>query len=84
MYQHKFHIMPPQGWLNDPNGSCYYKGSYHIFFQYSKDDVNGGLKTWGHYTSKDLVTFKFEGEAVFPDSKWTVLIQVQPIQKMES
>jgi len=70
MYQHKFHIMPPQGWLNDPNGSCYYKGSYHIFFQYSKDDVNGGLKTWGHYTSKDLVTFKFEGEAVFPDSKW--------------
>lgn len=70
MYKHKYHIMPPKGWLNDPNGSCYYKGLYHIFFQYSKDDVNGGLKTWGHYTSKNLVDFEFKGEAVFPDSEW--------------
>ena len=23
------HLMPPVGWLNDPNGLCWYKGRYH-------------------------------------------------------
>ena len=27
------HLMPPVGWLNDPNGLCWYKGRYHVFFQ---------------------------------------------------
>ena len=26
------HLMPPVGWLNDPNGLCWYKGRYHVFF----------------------------------------------------
>lgn len=49
------HLMPPTGWLNDPNGLCYFKGRYHVFFQYSPFDVEGGLKLWGHYSSEDLV-----------------------------
>lgn len=24
------HLMPPVGWLNDPNGLCWYKGRYHV------------------------------------------------------
>lgn len=24
------HLMPPVGWLNDPNGLCWYKGKYHV------------------------------------------------------
>ena len=44
------HLMPPVGWLNDPNGLCWYKGKYHVFFQYAPFDVEGGLKFWGHYT----------------------------------
>ena len=67
MYQHRFHIMPPNGWLNDPNGSSYYRGQYHIFFQYS-EDVNGGLKSWGHFISDDLVEFNYLGIAIRPDS----------------
>ena len=46
------HLMPPVGWLNDPNGLCWYKGRYHVFFQYAPFDVEGGLKFWGHYTSR--------------------------------
>ena len=38
------HLMPPVGWLNDPNGLCWYKGKYHVFFQYAPFDVEGGLK----------------------------------------
>lgn len=26
-----FHLMPPSGWLNDPNGLCQLHGTYHIF-----------------------------------------------------
>ena len=37
------HLMPPVGWLNDPNGLCWYKGRYHVFFQYAPFDVEGGL-----------------------------------------
>ena len=64
------HLMPPVGWLNDPNGLCWYKGKYHVFFQYAPFDVEGGLKFWGHYTSEDLVDWKYEGTALYPDSPY--------------
>ena len=62
------HLMPPTGWLNDPNGLCYFKGRYHVFFQYAPFDVNGGLKFWGHYSSEDMINWKYEGTSLFPDS----------------
>lgn len=60
------HLMPPRGWLNDPNGLCQFQGVYHVFFQYTPDDPNGGTKYWGHYTSPDLINWKFEGIALSP------------------
>lgn len=62
-----FHLMPPAGWLNDPNGLCQFKGVYHVFFQYAPDDPNGGMKYWGHYTSPDLLNWKYEGIALSPE-----------------
>lgn len=62
------HLMPPTGWLNDPNGLCYFKGRYHVFFQYSPFEANGGLKFWGHYSSEDMINWKYEGVPLFPDS----------------
>lgn len=62
------HLMPPAGWLNDPNGLCYYKGRYHVFFQYSPFEVKGGLKFWGHYSSEDLISWRYEGVPLYPDS----------------
>ena len=29
-----FHLSPRAGWMNDPNGFCFYKGKYHMFYQY--------------------------------------------------
>lgn len=67
-YRPRFHIEPPQGWLNDPNGSVWFRDRYHIFFQYSPDSPLGsGRKCWGHYTSPDLVHFTFEGISIYPD-----------------
>lgn len=62
------HLMPPTGWLNDPNGLCYFKGRYHVFFQYSPFEANGGLKFWGHYSSEDMINWRYEGVPLLPDS----------------
>jgi len=31
----KFHLTPWLGWMNDPNDFSYYKGEYHLFYQYN-------------------------------------------------
>lgn len=64
------HLMPPTGWMNDPNGLCYFKGRYHVFFQYAPFDAEGGLKFWGHYSSEDLVSWRYEGVPLYPDSNY--------------
>lgn len=69
-YRLKYHLMPPVGWLNDPNGLCYYKGQYHIFYQYTPEDPTGGRKYWGHYTTKDFVHFIKEKTALFPNHRY--------------
>lgn len=54
-YRQKYHIMPPQGWMNDPNGLCFFKGYYHVFFQYHPASAEWGPMHWGHVRSLDLV-----------------------------
>lgn len=62
-----FHLMPPVGWLNDPNGLCEFKGEYHVFYQYSPFNEEGGLKLWGHYTSHDFVNWCKMPTALYAD-----------------
>lgn len=69
-YRLKFHLMPPVGWLNDPNGLCWFQDYYHVFFQYSPFDVKGGLKVWGHYRSRDLLTWEYIGTPILPDQPY--------------
>ena len=62
-----FHLVPPVGWLNDPNGLCQLGDTYHAFFQYSPFSAEGGVKMWGHSTSHDMVRWTYEGTALYPD-----------------
>ena len=66
-YRQRLHLMPPVGWLNDPNGLCQFKGIYHAFFQYSPFDAEGGVKMWGHYTSRDMIEWEYQGVTLYPD-----------------
>ena len=66
-YRQQFHLQPPVGWLNDPNGLCVYGGQYHAFFQYGPFDVTGGVKHWGHAVSKDLLHWEPLPVMHYPD-----------------
>ena len=66
-FQQKIHLMPPTGWLNDPNGLCQHDGVFHAYFQYSPFNAEGGVKMWGHCTSRDMVRWEYQGAALYPD-----------------
>jgi beta-fructofuranosidase len=68
-YRLNYHIMPPVGLLNDPNGFIHFKGVYHLFYQWNPFETNHGAKFWGHYTSTDLVHWELQPIALAP-SEW--------------
>eukprot|EP00029_Vermamoeba_vermiformis_P013583 TRINITY_DN8503_c0_g1_i1.p1 TRINITY_DN8503_c0_g1~~TRINITY_DN8503_c0_g1_i1.p1 ORF type:complete len:513 (-),score=86.48 TRINITY_DN8503_c0_g1_i1:524-2062(-) len=63
----KFHFMPDKLWMNDPNGMFYYKGYYHVFYQYATTVYGTNQKYWGHTVSKDLVTWQRLPIGLSPD-----------------
>jgi beta-fructofuranosidase len=62
-----YHLMPPTGWLNGPNGLIQHNGIYHIYYQYTPFYAGWGNKIWGHYTTKDWLNFKEEEPFLYPD-----------------
>ncbi|MBC8744650.1 glycoside hydrolase family 32 protein [Lactobacillus sp. Marseille-P7033] len=65
-YRESFHIQTNGGWLNDPNGLCYYKGYYHVFYQFHPYSSQWGPMHWGHVCSKDLVHWEQLPVALVP------------------
>ncbi len=68
IYRPQVHFSPKEHWINDPNGMVFYKGIYHMFFQYYPDGIVWGPMHWGHATSKDLVHWQQQPTALYPDS----------------
>ncbi len=63
----QFHFMPPSDWMNDPNGPIYFKGNYHMFYQYNPNMLQGwGPFAWGHAISTDMVHWKHLPVAIMP------------------
>ncbi len=68
LYRPQIHFSPKAHWINDPNGMVFYKGTYHLFYQYYPDSTVWGPMHWGHATSKDMVRWQEQPVALYPDS----------------
>jgi len=68
-YRLGYHVSAPSGWINDPNGFCYFDGYYHVFFQHHPHSAEWGPMHWGHARSKDLVHWEELPIALTPGDK---------------
>lgn len=61
-----FHLAPPRGYLNDPNGPIELGGLLHLYFQSrSLADLAVPVE-WGHATTTDLVHWTLRRPAMSP------------------
>jgi sucrose-6-phosphate hydrolase SacC (GH32 family) len=68
----QLHFSSRRGWMNDPNGLVHYKGEYHLFYQHNAYTVNGGIISWGHAISTDLVHWEEQGDKIHTDEFGTI------------
>ncbi len=71
-YRPQYHFSPATGWMNDPNGLIYYKGEYHLFYQYHPFSTVWGPMHWGHAVSPDLVHWTPLPIALYPEGNRTI------------
>ena len=54
-----YHFTPPTNWTNDPNGLIFLNGEFNLYYQHNPFENKWGHMSWGHATSKDLITWKY-------------------------
>ena len=66
VHRPQYHFLSKANWVNDPNGPIFWKGYYHLFYQYSSTIFPQGPKYWGHARSKDMVYWEHLTMALSP------------------
>ncbi len=62
----RYHLLPERGWMNDPCGPIYWKGRYHMFFQYNPHAAVWGDMHWNHAVSLDMMHWQRQPIALAP------------------
>lgn len=69
-YRLKYHLMPPIGWMNDPNGFSYYGGYIHLYYQHYPYQAAWNDMYWGHAVTKDFIVWEDKPIALAPDKEY--------------
>ncbi|KAJ0007286.1 hypothetical protein Pint_28935 [Pistacia integerrima] len=61
-------------WLKNFSGPMFYKGIYHLFYQYNPEGATAGSGnlSWGHSTSTDLINWTPHEEAINPSQPYDI------------
>lgn len=65
-----YHLEPPTGLMNDPNGLVWFRGRYYVFFQWNSLEKDHSHKEWGLFTSSDLLHWTFKGSILRPEEPY--------------
>ncbi|OGV68321.1 MAG: hypothetical protein A2498_07990 [Lentisphaerae bacterium RIFOXYC12_FULL_60_16] len=65
----RLHFRPPSGWMNDPNGTLFHDGWYHVFYQHHPYSPAWDSMHWGHARSRDLVRWEHRPVALCPQTE---------------
>lgn len=61
-----YHYHAPAQWMNDPNGTIFHDGWFHVFYQCNPYGTEWGHMHWGHARSKDLINWEQMPPALWP------------------
>jgi len=64
------HLLPAKNWMNDPNGPIFWKGHYHMFYQYNPGAAVWGDMHWAHAVSPDMIHWRHLPVALAPTPGW--------------
>lgn len=69
----RYHLTPPEGFFNDPNGALFWNGRYHLFYLAREPIPHPGrpgeelwVAVWDHVSSRDLVHWIQHPPAIRP------------------
>lgn len=62
----RFHLRPPRGYINDPNGPVLIDDTMHLYFQSRPTTDTDAPVQWGHATTNDFVRWNLHRPAMTP------------------
>ena len=72
-YRPRYHVSVPFGWANDPNGTVFFRGKAHLYYQHYPHKPEWGPMHWGHVSTADFVHWEQRPVALCPDQPYELV-----------